>query len=81
MAGMLTFSRFSLIEAYWTDAWMAGLIDFSSYYYDLHGHWCLDDTFMVSIPCAQISIWALDMVNTSWGGHDTSLDSCPIRIL
>ena len=35
MAGILAFSRFSLIEAYWTDTWMAGLIDFSSYYYDL----------------------------------------------
>ena len=28
MAGILAFSRFSLIEAYWTDAWMAGLMIF-----------------------------------------------------
>jgi hypothetical protein len=28
MAGILIFSRFSLIEAYWTDAWMAGLMIF-----------------------------------------------------
>lgn len=26
MAGMLIFSKFSLIEAYWTDTWMAGLL-------------------------------------------------------
>ena len=28
MAGMLIISRFSLIEAYWTDTWMAGLLIF-----------------------------------------------------
>ena len=28
MAGLLIISRFSLIEAYWTDTWMAGLLIF-----------------------------------------------------
>ena len=28
MAGLLIFSRFSLIEAHWTDTWMAGLLIF-----------------------------------------------------
>ena len=28
MAGLLTYFKFSLIEAYWTDTWMAGLLIF-----------------------------------------------------
>ena len=52
MAGSLIISRFSLIEAHWTDTWMAGLLIFLHIIDDLHDDWRLGDPFMVPIPCA-----------------------------
>ena len=52
MAGLLIISRFSLIEAHWTDTWTAGCVDFPSYDYDFRDDWRLGDPLMVPIPCA-----------------------------
>ena len=53
ITGVVILSRFRLIEAYWTDTWMAGVLIFLISY-DLLDDWNLGDSNMVAISCAKI---------------------------
>ena len=81
MAGLLIISRFSLIEAYWTDTWMAGLLIFPHIIMIsmMIGVWVILLWSLYHALKYRIGRWTwLALIGVV---IHTSLDSCPIRIL